>query len=143
MLHLRTLNGKMLVLFRDAVTAIEETEVTVMDGGVKLLKYTTVYCGNIVHKVIEDFETVYDMMTVKTDYDMMTGQPEDTDDNGTPVLTPPLENADPGPATGGNSAVNLLKNVANPRAYEFTEADVAKGLDALDPGPAKGGNNEN
>jgi len=29
------------------------------------------------------------------------------------------------------SAVNLLKNVANPRAYEFTEADVAKGLDAL------------
>jgi len=34
---------------------------------------------------------------------IQTGQPEDTDDNGTPVLTPPLENADPGPATGGTN----------------------------------------
>jgi len=70
MLHLSTFDHKALVLFRDAVTGIE-----------KIPNGCIIYCGNIVHKVEEDFDTVYDMLT---------GQPNNVDNNGTPVFTPPL-----------------------------------------------------
>ncbi len=87
MLFLTKIDNLRLVLFRDAVSGLEEIE----NG-------TVVYCDAIVHKVKEDFETVFDMMK---------GWPGDTDDNGTPVFTPPLPpplespQADPGPAKGG------------------------------------------
>ena len=50
MLSLLTLEGRMFVIEHDVITALEEAE-----------DHTMVWCGNQLHRVKEDFETVWDM----------------------------------------------------------------------------------
>ena len=52
MLTLRTLEGRMFSIEHDAITALEEAA-----------DHTMVWCGNQLHRVKEDYETVWDMWT--------------------------------------------------------------------------------